>query len=179
VTEVIAADPTSFRRLMGRWPTGVSVVTTRDGERDFGLTVNAFLSVSLAPPTILVSLGHEADTTPAVRRTGRFAVSVLSIEQRALSERFARIAPPEEKFRGLPVRRGASGLPLLEGVVATLEASVTKAVEAGDHTLFLGAVERLDVGPEVAPLLFLRGQYGETAGPDLVRLPKPRPVVPP
>jgi len=174
VTDALAVDPTQFRRLMGRWPTGVSVVTTRDGERDFGLTVNAFLSVSLAPPTVLVSLGHEADSTPVVRRTGRFAVNVLSHEQRALSERFARTVPPEEKFRGLPVHRGRSGLPLLDGAVATLEATVTKAVEAGDHTLVLGAVDRLDVGPEVPPLLFLRGQYGEMAGPDLVRLPRPR-----
>ncbi len=170
-----AVDPTSFRRLMGRWPTGVSVVTTREGDRDFGLTVNAFLSVSLTPPTILVSLGHEADSTPAVRRAGRFAVNVLAQDQRALSERFARTTPPEEKFRGLAVHRGPSGCALLDGAIATLEASVTKAFESGDHTLFVGVVDRLDVGPEVPPLVFVRGQYAEPAGPDLLRLPKSRP----
>ena len=175
MSDATAVDPTSFRRLMGRWPTGVSVVTTRDGERDFGLTVNAFLSVSLAPPTILVSLGHEADSTAVVRQAGRFAVNVLSQEQRALSERFARTGGPEEKFRGLAVHRGLSGCALLDGTVASLEATVSKSVEVGDHTLFLGAVDRLEVGPEMAPLVFLRGQYAEGAGPDLLRLPRPRP----
>jgi flavin reductase (DIM6/NTAB) family NADH-FMN oxidoreductase RutF len=175
VSDAVAVDPTSFRRLMGRWPTGVSVVTSRDGERDFGLTVNAFLSVSLAPPTILISLGHEADSTAVVRRAGRFAVNLLSQDQRALSERFARQGPPEEKFRGVPVHRGPSGCALLDGTIATLEAAVTKAVEVGDHTLFVGVVDRLDVGGELAPLVFLRGQYAEGAGPDLVRLPRPRP----
>jgi flavin reductase (DIM6/NTAB) family NADH-FMN oxidoreductase RutF len=175
VNATTPVDPTAFRRLMGRWPTGVSVVTTREGERDFGLTVNAFLSVSLAPPTILVSLGHEADSTEPVRRAGRFAVNVLSHEQRAVSERFARAVPPEEKFRGLPIHRGRSGCALVDGSVATLEATVAKAVEAGDHTLFLGVVDRLDVGGDTIPLVFLRGQYAEAAGPDLLRLPKPKP----
>jgi flavin reductase (DIM6/NTAB) family NADH-FMN oxidoreductase RutF len=175
VTEIAAVDPTSFRRLMGRWPTGVSVVTSRDGDRDFGLTVNAFLSVSLTPPTILISLGHEADSTEVVRRAGRFAVNVLSQEQRALSERFARTGPPEEKFRGVAIHRGLTGLAILDGTVATLEAAVTKAVAVGDHTLFVGVVDRVDVSGEIAPLVFVRGQYAEPAGPDLLRLPKPKP----
>jgi flavin reductase (DIM6/NTAB) family NADH-FMN oxidoreductase RutF len=153
----------------------VSVVTTREGERDFGLTVNAFLSVSLAPPTILVSLGHEADSTEVVRRAGKFGLSVLAHDQRAVSERFARPAPPEEKFRGLPVHRGRSGCALIDGSVATIEATVAKSVEAGDHTLFLGTVDRLDIGADSAPLVFLRGQYAEAAGPELLRLPRARP----
>ncbi|MCI4325572.1 MAG: flavin reductase family protein [Thermoplasmata archaeon] len=171
----LPVDPMAFRRLMGRWPTGVSVVTTREGERDYGLTVNAFLSVSLTPPTILVSLGHEADSAEPLRRAGRFAVNVLAHDQRAVSERFARAVPPEEKFRGLPVHRGRSGLALLDGAIATLEATVAKAVEAGDHTLFLGTVDRLDLGADSTPLLFLRGQYAEASGPELLRLPKSRP----
>jgi 3-hydroxy-9,10-secoandrosta-1,3,5(10)-triene-9,17-dione monooxygenase reductase component len=175
VTESVAVDPASFRRVMGRWPTGVSVVTARDGERDFGLTVNAFLSVSLTPPTILVSLSHDADSTPVVRKAGRFALSILSQEQRAVSERFARPTPPEEKFRGLPVHRGPSGCALLDGAVASLEVAVSKAFEATDHTLFVGTVDRLEVGPETPPLVFLRSQYAESAGPDLLRVPRPRP----
>lgn len=174
MTGATPADPTAFRRLMGRWPTGVSVVTARDGERDFGLTVNAFLSVSIAPPSVLVSLGHEAESTAIVARTGRFAVSLLSQEQRSLSERFARVGPPEAKFQGVPLHRAPSGLAFLDDAVAGFDAKVVRSLDTGDHTLFVGAVERLETGPEVAPLLFFRGQYAEAAGPDLVRLPKPK-----
>lgn len=167
-------DAPAFRRWMGRWPTGVSVVTAREGERDFGLTVNALLSVSLLPPTILVSLGHEADSTSVVARTGRFGVSLLSAEQRGLSERFAKTVPGEEKFRGVPIHRSPSGLPFLDGAVGSLEASVTKAVEVNDHTLFVGRVERLEFGNERTPLLFHRGQYAEPEGTELLRLPRPK-----
>jgi flavin reductase (DIM6/NTAB) family NADH-FMN oxidoreductase RutF len=174
VSGTSAADPVAFRRLMGRWATGVSVVTTRDGERDFGLTVNAFLSVSIAPPTVLVSLGHEADSTAVVARSGRFAVNVLSHEQRSLSERFARTTPPETKFEGVPVHRAASGLALLDGALATFDATVTKAVDTGDHTLFVGVVDRMETGPEATPLLFVHGQYAEAAGPQLLRVLPPK-----
>ncbi|HKV90524.1 MAG TPA: flavin reductase family protein [Thermoplasmata archaeon] len=170
-----AADATAFRRLMGRWATGVSVVTAREGERDFGLTVNAFLSVSLAPPTVLVSLGHEADTTPVVARTCRFAVSVLSHEQRSVSEKFARTSTPEVKFQGSGFHRTPSGLAILDGALGTFDAKVTKTLEVGDHTLFAGVVEHVTAGPEAAPLLFFRSQYAEPAGADLVRLPRPKP----
>jgi flavin reductase (DIM6/NTAB) family NADH-FMN oxidoreductase RutF len=167
-------DATAFRRWMGRWPTGVSVVTAREGERDFGLTVNAFLSVSLAPPTVLVSLGHEADSTDVVARTGRYAVNLLAAEQRGLSERFAKAIPPVEKFRGVPIHRGPSGLAWLDGAVGVLDATVTKALEVGDHTLFVGRVDRLELSADRPPLLFHRGQYAEPEGTDLLRLPRPR-----
>jgi|HubBroStandDraft_3_1064219.scaffolds.fasta_scaffold45757_2 flavin reductase (DIM6/NTAB) family NADH-FMN oxidoreductase RutF len=170
-----AADPAAFRRLMGRWATGVSVVTSREAERDFGLTVNAFLSVSIAPPTVLVSLGHEADSMPVIARTGRYAVNLLSHDQRPLSERFARTTPPETKFQGVGVHRGASGLALLDGALGALEVAVTRAVETGDHTLFLGTVERMETGGDASPLVFYHGQYAESAGPELLRLPKARP----
>ncbi|MCI4356159.1 MAG: flavin reductase family protein [Thermoplasmata archaeon] len=174
MTSAPPADPTVFRRLMGRWPTGVSVVTSRDGERDFGLTVNAFLSVSIAPPSVLVSLGHEADSTAVVARTGRFAVNLLGHEQRSHSERFARIATPEAKFQGVAIHRTPSGLAALDGAVAIFDTKVVKSLDTGDHTLFVGTVERMETGPETVPLLFVRGQYAESAGPDLLRLPKPR-----
>ena len=167
-------DAAAFRRWMGRWPTGVSVVTSREGERDYGLTVNAFLSVSLVPPTILVSLGHEADSLAVVARTGRFAVNLLAAEQRGLSERFSKTISAEEKFRGVPLHRGPAGLAFLDGALASIEASVTEAVEVGDHTLFVGRVDRLEFGSERTPLLFHRGQYAEPEGSELLRLPRPK-----
>ena len=87
---------------MSRWATGVSVVTARDGSADAGLTVNAFLSVSLHPPTVLVSLTQDADTTPVIERTGPFAVNFLAADQRALSERFARRRPSVGEVHGRP-----------------------------------------------------------------------------
>ncbi|HXQ79552.1 MAG TPA: flavin reductase family protein, partial [Thermoplasmata archaeon] len=89
-------DGSEFRNVMARWATGVSVVTARDGPLDAGLTVNAFLSVSLAPPSVLVSLTEDSDTTPVIERTGLFAVNFLAADQRALSERFALPNSPAE-----------------------------------------------------------------------------------
>ena len=141
-----AVDPIAFRRLMARWPTGVAVVTTRSEGADHGLTVNALLSVSLSPPTLLISLGAEADSTPAVERSGRFAASFLSSGQRALSERFARTLPSSEKFRDLAVDRTPAGLAVLPGALARLECRVRSVLPSTDHRLILGDVEWLDLG---------------------------------
>jgi flavin reductase (DIM6/NTAB) family NADH-FMN oxidoreductase RutF len=166
-------DPAAFRRLMARWPTGVAVVTTRSDGVDHGLTVNALLSVSLSPPTLLISLGAEADSTPAVERSGRFAASFLASGQRALSERFARTIPSAEKFRDLSVERTPSGLVVLPGALARLECRVRSVVPSTDHRLILGEVEWLDAGPDGPPLLFHRSDYAEDDGRGGLRLPRP------
>ncbi len=166
-------DSGVFRQLMGRWATGVSVVTAREFEVDAGLTVNAFLSVSLAPPSVLVSLTREADTTPLIERSGRFAVSLLAADQRALSERFARAISPAEKFRDLPFHRGPHGLALLNGSLGALECRVVSHTPAYDHLLLLGEVVYQELGPGGSPLLFYRSGYGEARGDDTVRLPPP------
>lgn len=171
VTNPLPVDGAAFRRLMGRWATGVSVVTARDAGQDAGLTVNALLSVSLDPPSLLVSLTHDADTTPLVLRSQLFAVNLLASDQRTLSERFASTAPPAEKFRGVPLHRGPSGLPLLDGALAGAECRVVSTTPAYDHLLILGEVVYQEVGREAAPLLFYRSGYAEPAGPDALRLP--------
>src|SRR5271157_5401314 len=131
---------------MGRWSTGVSVVTARDGAIDAGLTVNAFLSVSLNPPSVLVSLTMDADTTPVIERTGRFAVNFLAADQRALSERFARQVPSAEKFGGLSFHRGPGGIALLDGTLGAVECRVASQVPAYDHILFVGEVVHEELG---------------------------------
>ncbi len=173
------ADPAEFRRLMGRWATGVSVVTARAGATDFGLTVNAFLSVSLQPPLVLVSLTHDADTTPVILASGRFAVHLLAFDQRDLSERFASTAPPSEKFSGLPVHRGVSGLARPDGALATFDCRVRTSFPLTDHLLIVGEVEELETGRDATPLLFFRSAYGESDGSDRLRLPPPRSPGPP
>lgn len=168
-------DPSRFRRLMSRWATGVSIVTARDGEVDFGLTVNAFLSVSLSPPTVLVSITHDTDTAPIIDRSGRFGITVLAADQKALSERFARTIPPDEKFHGLKVRRGRTGVALFDGGLAFLECRTTTKWTAGDHGLYLGEVESMEEGRDATPLLFYRSRYARSDKVDEVTLAPPPP----
>jgi 3-hydroxy-9,10-secoandrosta-1,3,5(10)-triene-9,17-dione monooxygenase reductase component len=169
-------DPGEFRKAMARWPTGISVVTARDGPLDAGLTVNAFLSVSLMPPSVLVSLTLEADTTPVIERTGLFAVNILAADQRPLSERFARPSAPAEKFATVPVHRGRTGVALLDGTLGALECRVVSSVPAYDHLLFLGEVVHQELGREAPPLLFFRSAYAEPEGGDRLHLGKrPKP----
>jgi 3-hydroxy-9,10-secoandrosta-1,3,5(10)-triene-9,17-dione monooxygenase reductase component len=154
-----SVDPAEFRSLMARWATGVSVVTARDGPVDAGLTVNAFLSVSLSPPSVLVSLTEDADTTPVIERTGLFAVNFLAADQRPLSERFALPSPPSEKFADLAVHRGKTGVPLLDGTLAALECRMVSRLPAYDHILFLGEVVHQELGRDAPPLLYFRSDY--------------------
>ncbi len=170
------ATPELFRRLMARWATGVSIVTAREGEMDSGLTVNAFLSVSLDPPVVLVSLALDAETTPIVRRSRLFAVNVLGADQRALSERFAQRLPADEKFAGVTVYRGRTGAALLDGALATFECRVTSEVPVGDHELFVGEVLAMEEGRDAPPLLFFQSQYADAEPGDRLRLAPEKPL---
>jgi flavin reductase (DIM6/NTAB) family NADH-FMN oxidoreductase RutF len=164
-----------FRRLMSRWATGVSVVTTRRGTDDFGLTVNAFLSVAVEPPTVLVSLTHDADSTPAIAASGTYAVNFLAYDQRELSERFARAIEPPEKFAGLTLGRGPTEAPLLPSTLGALEAKVVERIDLADHRLFVGEVVALHPGRDVPPLLFFGSHYAESDGGRSLLLPAPPP----
>ncbi len=164
------ADPARFRALMGRWATGVSVVTARGGGADAGLTVNAFLSVALDPPTVLVSLQRDADTLPVLARAGHFGVSLLAADQRALSERFARTLPATEKFAGVALHRGPAGSPLLNGHLGALECRVVDQRPVHDHVLVLGEVVHVEPGRDAPPLVFFRSGYAEAEGVDRLRL---------
>jgi flavin reductase (DIM6/NTAB) family NADH-FMN oxidoreductase RutF len=159
-----APEPGHFRSAMGRWATGVSVVTAHADGADAGLTVNALLSVSLEPPSLLVSLQRDVDTLPVLRRSGTFAVGILAASQRALSDRFARPVPSREKFEGLRVHRGSTGAPLLDDALVTLECRLVSATEQFDHVLVVGRVERIEEGPDAGPLLFFRGAYAQDDG---------------
>jgi 3-hydroxy-9,10-secoandrosta-1,3,5(10)-triene-9,17-dione monooxygenase reductase component len=161
-----------FRRLMARWATGVSVVTTHDAGRDEGLTVNSFLSVSLTPPRVLISIMTDADAWMTIRRSQAFAVSVLAANQRAISERFAKRIPSAEKFAGIELHRGLTDAALLDGSIATFECQVAKEIDAGDHMLFLGLVVAAEEGVDAPPLLFYRSAYAEAEPDDLLRLPR-------
>lgn len=159
---------------MGRWPTGVAVVTSRDARGDAGLTVNGLISVSLTPMRLLISLTEAADTTAVIRRSGVFAANFLSAAQRAVSERFAQTMTPAEKFAGLAVRRGLTGAPLIDGSVAQVECRVRDETRAGDHVLFQGDVVGLYDGPDDTPLVFYHSGYAEPTGERGLTLAPPR-----
>ncbi len=168
------ADPALFRRAMARWATGVSVVTAHDRGEDAGLTVNALLSVSLTPPSLLVSLQSDVDTLPVLERSHAFATNFLSARQRALSERFARTVPSKEKFEGVPCHRGLTGAALLDGTLGALECRVVSVTSAFDHRLVVGEVARVELGGDLAPLLFYRSGYALETADGRLDLPHPK-----
>jgi flavin reductase (DIM6/NTAB) family NADH-FMN oxidoreductase RutF len=158
-------DGDRFRQLMGRFVTGVSVVTTTSDGRPEGITVNALAPVSLQPPLVMVALDRRRFITPMVRELGRYAVNVLGEDQQALSDCFAHAAvkPGREDFCGAAWHGGPTGLPLINGAIAGLECTVVETYPAGDHDLFIGRVDALeDGGPaaeEIGPLLYFRRRY--------------------
>jgi 3-hydroxy-9,10-secoandrosta-1,3,5(10)-triene-9,17-dione monooxygenase reductase component len=155
-------DSDTFRRVMGHFVTGVTVVTALDGARPFGITVNALSSVSLDPPLVMVALDRRRFLTPIVRAAGRYAVSILAEDQQALSDCFAGapVEPGRLEFCGASWHAGPTGLPLLDGAIATLECTVVGTFSAGDHDLFIGHVDSLANDPEhPMPLIYYRRRY--------------------
>jgi 3-hydroxy-9,10-secoandrosta-1,3,5(10)-triene-9,17-dione monooxygenase reductase component len=163
----IASD--TFRQVMGRFATGISVVTTFNRDKPAGITVNALSSVSLEPPLVMVALDRSRFITPMVRSLGRYAVNVLGEDQQALSDCFAHapVSPGREAFCGASWTHGPAGLPLLDGAIATLECTVVQTFSAGDHDLFIGRVDSLGAGGDdgrddreaAIPLLYFRRRY--------------------
>ena len=148
--------------VMGHFATGISVVTTLDGDQPAGITVNAFSSVSLEPPLVMVALDRGRFITPLVRQFGRYAVNVLGSDQQLLSDCFAHapVSPGREEFCGAAWHAGPTGLPLLDGSIATLECTTIETFSAGDHDLFIGRVDSMGEQREgIAPLLYFRRRY--------------------
>jgi flavin reductase (DIM6/NTAB) family NADH-FMN oxidoreductase RutF len=151
---------TEFRRLMGNWATGVTVVTSQGPRGPHGMTANAFLSVSLEPPLVLVSVGHGNDSHAIIRSSKRFAVSILSEDQRELSLRFAtRRQDSERAFDGIATVLSPGGLPWIAGALGCLECELQDEIEAQDQTLFLGRVTALQEGLGERPLVYFRSAY--------------------
>lgn len=145
-----------FRDVMGHFATGVTVVASRSKEgRAVGLTVNAFTSVSLDPPLVLVCIHHRADAHDELVEAGHFGVSVLAKEQADLAVRFS-ADDARLRFRDLQVDEGALGSPLIQGALAWLECRVTHVHREGDHSIVVGEVVACE-HRQGDPLLFFRG----------------------
>ncbi len=155
----------TFRDLMGRFATGVTVVTSAAGGHYHGMTANAVASVSIDPLLLLVCVDQTSYTHGLLRQSGVYAVSILGRWQEDLSRLFAEKRPPEKgTLRGVPFRIGVTGAPILEDCLAYLEGRIVRQYEGGDHTIFMGSVEDGGVANDGAPLVFFRRGYHTLSG---------------
>ena len=128
------------------------------------MTASAFISLSLNPTLVLVSVDRSADTLPILQKTGRFNVSILSAHQENLSRQFATKNSPESNgLIGVDYSVGAGGLPLIKGALAYFECRTLHEYDGGDHIIFAGEVEAIEVSQEEEPLLYFRGHYRRLA----------------
>jgi len=155
----MSIDPKEFRRILGHFPTGVTVITAAPDGKPVGLTIGSFTSVSLEPPLVGFLPGKNSASWPEIERHGSFCVNILSIEQPELVWRFAKEG--DDRFDGVAWRPAGSGAPILEGVHAWIDCDVHDVIEAGDHWFVLGRVRELDAGDgESTPILFHKGKLG-------------------
>lgn len=154
-------DPKEFRRALGMFATGVTIVTTTAADgTPVGITANSFNSVSLDPPMVLWSLANNARSLPAFSESTHWNVHILSNEQEALSNRFARAG--EDKFSGLQMDAQPSGAPLMTGCSARFQCRNAFKYDGGDHTIFVGEVVQYD-SSALPPLLYVTGGYALAA----------------
>lgn len=161
-------DPREYRSTLGRFASGVTVITTEKDGQIHGMTANAFMSVSLDPPLVVVSVDNRATMHKLLPESKRYGVSILSADQEDISNHFAR--RPVEGLKIAFVEK--HGVPMIDGAVAQIIARVVEMHKAGDHTLYLGQVEHLEWTDE-KPLLFFTGQYHH------LKVEKPKPATHP
>ena len=150
-------DKQEFRRVLGHFAAGVTVVTTvGDDGKPYGLTATAFTSVSLEPPLVLVCVDKRSDSHAHFHTSRVFAVNFLAADHEPLSRRFA--VSGGDKFDGLGIHQSPTGAPLLPDALGYLACRTVDVIDAGDHTIFLGQVEAADAR-EGEPLLYFRGTY--------------------
>ncbi len=150
-------DVADYRRALGSFPTGVTIVTAFDkAGQPWGLTANSFTSVSLAPPVISVCIAKSGRVFPTLAASGRFAVNILSESQQDLAMHFS--SDVENRFDGTQWHASEGGAPLLPGASARMDCFVHSRVDAGDHEILLGEVSRYDHAP-TPPLVYCRGAF--------------------
>ncbi|KHK92922.1 flavin reductase family protein [Novosphingobium malaysiense] len=160
--DTAAIDPALYRRVLGHYATGIAVVTALgEGEEPVGMAVTSFTSVSLDPMLVAFCPDKGSSTWPKIEQAGRFCVNLLSHDQEAVCRAFA--TRGGDKFAGVDYRISEHGLPVLEGVLASIECQIHSVVEAGDHWIVLGRVLTLEADAERDPLLFFRSAYAQLA----------------
>ncbi len=152
-------DSAEFRRVLGHYPTGVTVVTGVENGSPVGLAIGSFGSVSLDPPLVMFCPGKSSNSWPVIEASGSFCVNVLAEDQAAVSSLFAGRDP--DKFAAVPWSTRATGSPVIDGCLAWIDCTIEAVHEGGDHWVVLGRVADLGVSrPEIGPLIFFKGGYG-------------------
>jgi flavin reductase len=147
------------RGLLGRFPSGVAVVTVDAGGQRLGLTVGSLVSLSLDPPLVGFAVARSAAMHELLREAGGCAVSLLAAGQDWLAQHFARGVPPIAMWHGVATEQGARGAPLLVGALGWLECELEREADAGSHTFFVCSVLRVERGEEAPALVRIRGTY--------------------
>ena len=155
-------DSSAFRKTLGRFASGVTIVTVCVDGQVRGMTANSFCSVSLDPPLIAVSVGRHAAMHGLLLQASEFGVSVLAGNQETLSAQFAGKSPADIS----PCFVEIAGIPLICGALAHICCTVHSRFETGDHTMYIGRVSYLDSAEEIGPLIFYRGEYRSLSDPD-------------
>ena len=168
-----AQDPKAFRRCLGQYPTGVTIITACHAGQKLGMAVNSFAAVSLAPPLVLWSIRRESRSAQAFLNAGHFAVSILAEDQVDVSQAFGAGAP--DRFEKVAWRPGLEGAPLIEGAIAHLECRTEIVHDGGDHHILIGRVIS-QARFEGTPLVFAQGQYAVTQNHPNLAAPGSEPV---
>jgi flavin reductase (DIM6/NTAB) family NADH-FMN oxidoreductase RutF len=155
-------DADTFRSVLGRFASGVTIVTARDDDgRDHGMTVSAFCSLSLEPPMVLLCVDRTATMYELMHHRPALGISILSSSQEAYSRRFADpTSDRAQRFEGMAYGRGSNGAVLLDGALAHLECRALSHHDAGDHTIVIAEIERAEA-LDGRPLLYFRGGYAQ------------------
>ncbi|QBY04506.1 flavin reductase [Thalassotalea sp. HSM 43] len=159
-------DPKLFRNALGKFPTGVTIITSKHGDEQIGMTISSFNSVSLNPPLILWSIDKSARSLPAFTDSKNFAVHVLADDQQELSNLFARQGA--DKFAAASIETGIADVPLLTEYCARFQCEVEHQYDGGDHIIIVGRVLDFDVDEDKDPLVFHSGRYAQLVKAELV-----------
>lgn len=150
-----------FRAAMGRFASGVTVVTAKAGDGSLaGITVSAFTSLSLDPPLVLICIDKRASIHDRLTESSHFAVNILGEDQEVISRRFA--SRDDDRFSGVGFKEGSTGSPLLDGAICHVECRIVHTYPGGDHTIVVGEVESAAT-VDGKPLLYSRGGYARLA----------------
>jgi flavin reductase (DIM6/NTAB) family NADH-FMN oxidoreductase RutF len=149
------------RKIMGRFATGVTVVTTGVDGRFGGLTANAVCSLSLEPPLVLVAVDQRAGSHAELLEHRCFVINILSSAQEEISQRFAKAGPKD--FSGLSWRTAVTGAPILDGTLGYVDCRVVDVLRGGDHDIFVGEIVAGEAADEGDPLLYFSGKYRRIA----------------
>lgn len=162
--DIYRPDAAEFRRVLGQFATGVTIITAMDGDEPAGVAANSFTSVSLDPPLVLFCVARTSTTWPRIERARKFAVNILGEHQEELCKLFAQKGV--DRFGQIEWHLGVGGSPVLEDVIGYLDCEFWAEYDGGDHIIVVGRVLDLGVDHDAGPLLFHQGKYGRLTLPE-------------